>query len=1497
MNTDDGLSFATAVDVSEYDRGMEHIQQSTQSMVSSVEQETSRIQQLLTDAVPEVNLDFLKNETPTLDAIGEAYAQIAKVIRENEEAINELSVAYREATDEANKYANVPSMSDTYKEARTQQAAIKEVIAVRKKAIEAAKQEEAELSKNEKRYVAEAKAAEKSAAAKQKNATASVTLRQQIKALEMEAANMVAAAQAEGRQIDQSTGRYREIIEELGRLKDIRGDIQTAGSVFANDENQFAGVISGLSGVAGAFSAAQGAVGLFAGENEELQQIMLKVQSLMSITIGLQQVQQTLNKDSAFTLVTLNGLKKYWNELLAVGRGEQVAETAATVAGTTASVASAAATEADADATILNAEASTAEAAAKKAKAAASGTAAAAEGVDTAATAANATAAGAGTVANIGLAGAFRMVGAAIKSIPVFGWILAGISALIGVFQLFKSSAAKTDEQLKEHQEFLKDSRKAYAQASGELKAYQSRIESFNGTQQQEASLIKDLNSKYGEQMGYHKTLAEWKDTLATKGESYCKALEKEALAQAYLNKYVEAYINLLEVQDNVKAGKYHHWYQTAAGDKNADKEAQDAAQAEVDRYLKAYEDAMNDAQSIRQTSNLGGFTDPTTSKSGGSSSKSDPAKAALEQKKILDSFTEQMKKYIKDANASVTEEIIDSLADGLGKEITQIRNNASKRKDAIIEGVNQLAAAQKQAAHDVYMTKDGATETGWAASSDGQKSTDDYIKQLLGVSLDSLQSAADDTLTEAGKATRDMLNSLDSQTSRLIREAQDKQYESFVNEFGTTEQKIQQLWVKYTKAINSIPEEIQGLDRQRVMDNILQQYNDAESQLTMGDFKTSIDWESVFGDLSNQSTDTITYNLDMIKSKFEQMRGSLSVTEIKDFQDAIKQMEDEIASRNPFAAFHKSFTDISTSKTELVTALQEFADSQTALKEAQDEYNEALTEQQTIQEQIDNGQLAANSEQAAAATERLSAAEVSLVNAENRGQKAEKNVLKARNNVTNSYKKFATQLKSAGGVVTDLGGKAKNLAAVFSDDIADGMGKALDCIDEVLDAASEVISSIGDVGKSVAKGMTQTVDAMGSATESTAKATATSISTVEKASVILTVISAALQIATAIANLFNSDDSKEKEIEKLQSRIDQLQWELDNADAVRLQENTGNALEKLKSIYAQVTNEVLNLHNVTSQSSIWARYFAKARYSAEIYQKTIEKIADTYAQVSYTADKALGSQKYDESRKQLENLAEQQLLVQKQLDLEESKKKTDSDKVQDYKNELAELAEEMATLINDMVEDIIGTTAEDLASTLGDAFFDAVAQGEDAMEAWADTVNDLVSDIVKKMLVTQYLEPTIGEIFNKYKSSWFGSDGTFKGINAVIESADSLAYDINAVGEEFATVWAGLSSSLGKWFDDDSEREASSKGIATASQDSVDENNARLTTIQGHTYTLVQGVTELNKTSNLMLERLTGIEQNTSTTNDKLDTMNTSVKRVRETLDDISSKGIRVKT
>lgn len=49
---------------------------------------------------------------------------------------------------------------------------------------------------------------------------------------------------------------------------------------------------------------------MFAGENEDLQKVMTKVQSVIAITIGLEQVSQALNKNGAFILHTVRKVKE-----------------------------------------------------------------------------------------------------------------------------------------------------------------------------------------------------------------------------------------------------------------------------------------------------------------------------------------------------------------------------------------------------------------------------------------------------------------------------------------------------------------------------------------------------------------------------------------------------------------------------------------------------------------------------------------------------------------------------------------------------------------------------------------------------------------------------------------------------------------------------------------------------------------------------------------------------------------------------------------------------------------------------------------------------------------------------------------------------------------------------------------------------------------------------------------------------------------------------------
>lgn len=1479
MNTNDGLSYAARVDTSEYDAALDHMAEKVGGVTSQIEQESARIQQLISSSIPEVDLKFLHDDTPTLNAIGEAYAQIARVIRENNEAVVELQDAYRHVTDEANKYANVPGRGEYVKELRQQRKAIQEVIAARKDVIAAAQAEEKELQKNEKSLVAAANAAEK-------QANSTMSLRQRIRELTLEAAALRDAEQAQGREIDKTTGRYREIIEELGRLRDIQGDIQAAGNVFANDENQFAGVISGLTGLSGAFSAAQGAVGLFAGENEHLQEIMLKVQSLMAITMGLQQVQQTLNKDSAFSLVTLNSLKQTWNKLIGKSASAQTQEAAATAtataaqnANTTATAENAAVTEAETAAQQANNSVTTAGAGAQATNTTATNAATAAQNAHTGALVA-------GTAASKAMSIAMRVLKLALIS--------TGIGALVVLVGELVSwivdLCTAEDEAVKHTQELNKieeEAAKTYIQEQIALEDNIKACKNFTGSKEQEKKKVKELNDKYGEALGYYDSLEQWERVLTERGPAYCEMLRMKAVQQGLLNKYVEAYVEALEVAHKAENGEFDRgWYNPARwfGESNDERQARikKEAQDEADYWKEEMTKQKAELEAFQKANHFDVVhIDPKSGGGGKSSGKSfDPKAAAREQRKLLAEYQAEVKKYITDTNNAISQAMIDGMEAGYAKELATIRKNGADRKKAWEQSLLELAEAMRDNAHAIFMTQNGATEEAWESSAQGKRSLQDWVDEVL---------KNKDVANNYSQGLADIANSVE----RQLAEVRTKYMNQLIDEFGTYNDKFDKLTIEWTKKINQVAGIAPDL-----LPTALDKMEEAFASLKAEDFKKTINWDVVFGDLGNQSLQSLQYSLDKVRTYFNREKDGMSVEQIKTFQEAITAMENEIASRNPFTALHKSFKDISTSKDELVAALAEVAAAQQVLNDAESEYHAALLAKNEILGQIETGELAQDCQELADANERVTASEKKLTDAKTKSQQADQRALNARNNVTKSYKTFATQLKSAGTVVTDLGGRASKLARIFSGDIADSMDKALGFIDEVVDAAGDVISAIGDVGKSVSKGVAQTAEAAGTATQATAQATATSISTVEKASIILTVISAALQIATAIASLFNDDEAKQKEIERLQERIDQLQWELDNADAVRLQKNTADAIQKLKQLYSEATNEVLRLHGITEKSSLWAQWIGRAIYSADIYAASIEKIADYWAGVGYAANKALGSKKYDESRAQLENLAEQQILLQKQINQERDKKDSDSGKIADWQRQIQELANEMANIINEMLEDIIGYTAEDMSKTLGDAFFDAAAAGEDAMEAWGKKTNEIVADILKRMLITKYLEPEIGKIFDKYKTKWFGTDGNFKGIQAVIDSADSLASDINQVGQNFSNVWDGLSGSLGKWFaPEEAEREGTQKGIATASQDSVDENNARLTTIQEHTYTLVQGVKELNATGNKLLEVATGIKDNTDETNKKLEDVKTEVKAIKSSVDEIETRGLKLRT
>lgn len=132
------------------------------------------------------------------------------------------------------------------------------------------------------------------------------------------------------------TDQFTLIAEKAGALSDAMGDASAAIKQYANDTFKLQAGIEAFQGIAAAATVATGVMGLLGTENEKVEQAILKVQSAMAIMNGVQQIANTLNKDSALML----RIKSIWTAANTTATGANTvatgANTAATIANTAA---------------------------------------------------------------------------------------------------------------------------------------------------------------------------------------------------------------------------------------------------------------------------------------------------------------------------------------------------------------------------------------------------------------------------------------------------------------------------------------------------------------------------------------------------------------------------------------------------------------------------------------------------------------------------------------------------------------------------------------------------------------------------------------------------------------------------------------------------------------------------------------------------------------------------------------------------------------------------------------------------------------------------------------------------------------------------------------------------------------------------------------------------------------------------------------------------------
>jgi hypothetical protein len=134
----------------------------------------------------------------------------------------------------------------------------------------------------------------------------------------------------------ENTAQFEKMAIKAGQLEDQIGDTNARIKALSSDTFVFDAMISGVTGLTGAFADGQGVMALFGTESEEVQQALLKVNADMSILQGLQAVQNVLQKQSAASIAIDLVLRRNQAAVTTAQTVAQRSQTTATVAGTTA---------------------------------------------------------------------------------------------------------------------------------------------------------------------------------------------------------------------------------------------------------------------------------------------------------------------------------------------------------------------------------------------------------------------------------------------------------------------------------------------------------------------------------------------------------------------------------------------------------------------------------------------------------------------------------------------------------------------------------------------------------------------------------------------------------------------------------------------------------------------------------------------------------------------------------------------------------------------------------------------------------------------------------------------------------------------------------------------------------------------------------------------------------------------------------------------------------
>lgn len=659
---------------------------------------------------------------------------------------------------------------------------------------------------------------------------------------------------------------------------------------------------------------------------------------------------------------------------------------------------------------------------------------------------------------------------------------------------------------------------------------------------------------------------------------------------------------------------------------------------------------------------------------------------------------------------------------------------------------------------------------------------------------------------------------------------------------------------------------------------------------------KQSPEYIRAFEDLRNTSTNTLTDLLRQLEQAKVTAATVLNPEDLREYTSTIQSIMDELEQRNPFKMLVEK-------KQELIAAERE------------------LAEAERIFNLVNKGGKIVSSSRFNDKTNKIEliylSAEEALKRynaAKDKATKANNSFVKAENTAAKTVETLASSIQSIGG---SIGG-----------------------------TTGEIISLMGDITSFASTCMT--------GMSNVSKTASASIQAIEKASVILNIISIAVSLLQKISELGNNKAFKQyeeyaeklKEINALTDAINEYRiaaLEANQAEKNWFSEDNLRQLRDFRKVHDEVYKAYIDkaseaqaiyqnkggggwltgafnwvMGNLSALSwwdewrDIWGQGDYEKGQTAAINNLRIE----TRKRSKGFLGSGIGghSQKTEDlvtwARNQgLGELFDDEGLINKEL--AQSLIDNYGDKLVGQTKETLEALIELREKYDEYLEQLheyVSSLYQPLVDNFVDSLWDWLDNGKDALDSFkeyaSDTFRNIVSDMLRSIVLSKVVDKfdeQIATLYERYSKGEIDeqslmkqvADATKDLIGRYETNIPTLENILNTVNGYFKD--AGIDLKKG----DDDSRKPSTKGITAASQDSVNELNGRATAIQGHTYSINEGIKSLIKDSAHILDLLSGIKDNTSyckkleSINSTIGNMNSNIKEMKESIGNMNDKGV----